>query len=222
MTFRNHPLSYWLSYVRHLGGTDSPVLIVQNQCDTPADELLHPPLDEAALDGFGFRKLLHYSAKLDRGRAALDEALRDSIAWLREKQGTASIGKGRLAVKRRLEAMRDADAALSVVEKHHRTITQEHFQELCAAEQGISSPAMLLEYLHQYGIVFHQKGIFGDRIVLDQAWALEAVYAVFNRQKCFKQLQQLKGRFTRTVCPEPSNPRPLRCACANVCRWTRA
>lgn len=199
MTFRNQPLSYWLSYVRHLGGTDSPVLIVQNQCDAPADELLHPPLETAALDGFGFRKVLHYSAKLDRGRAALDEALRDAIGWLREKHGSARIGKGRLAVKRRLEVMRDEDARLAVVERRHRTITQEHFQELCEAEKGISSPPMLLDYLHHCGIVFYQKGLFGDRIVLDQAWALEAVYAVFNREKCFKQLQQLQGRFTRTL-----------------------
>jgi hypothetical protein len=27
---------------------------------------------------------------------------------------------------------------------------------------------------------FYRKGLFHDRIVLDQAWALEAIYAVFN------------------------------------------
>jgi internalin A len=199
MTFRNQPLAYWLGYVRHLAGTDCPVLVVQNQCDTPADERLHPPLDDAALADFGYRKLLHYSAKEDRCRAALDEALRESIAWLRAKQGQARIGKGRLAVKRRLEAMRDADAELPVAEKRHRTIAQEHFHELCAEASGVSSPPLLLDYLHQCGIVFYRKGLFGDRIVLDQAWALDAVYAVFNRKKCYKQLQHLRGRFTRPL-----------------------
>ncbi|MFN9645566.1 MAG: leucine-rich repeat domain-containing protein, partial [Cyanobacteriota bacterium] len=32
---RRHPLPYWLDYVRTLGRPDSPVLVVQSQCDTP-------------------------------------------------------------------------------------------------------------------------------------------------------------------------------------------
>ena len=43
MTFRNHPLAYWLEYLRHLSGMDSPVLIVQNMCDRPEDEVLDRP-----------------------------------------------------------------------------------------------------------------------------------------------------------------------------------
>ena len=42
------------------------------------------------------------------------------------------------------------------------------------------------------------KGLFDDRIVLDQSWALEVMYAVFHREKCYRQLRQLRGRFTRT------------------------
>ena len=38
ITFRNHPLAYWLEYLRHLSGVHSPVLIVQNMCDRPEDE----------------------------------------------------------------------------------------------------------------------------------------------------------------------------------------
>ena len=63
----------------------------------------------------------------------------------------------------------------------------------------MSSPALLLVYLHHAGIVFHQKGLFDDRIVLDQGWALEAIYAVFHRQKCYRQLRQLRGRFDRPL-----------------------
>ena len=32
-TFRNQPLGYWLDYVREFGGEDSPVIVVQTQCD---------------------------------------------------------------------------------------------------------------------------------------------------------------------------------------------
>ena len=199
MTFRNHPLAYWLEYVRHLAGTNSPVLIVQNQCERAADESLGPPVEDAALGAFPFRKVLHYSAKNDRGRGALTDALQQAIEWLRENQGQARIGKGRMAVKRKLEALRDADSALLPEERKHRTLTQEHFHQLCAETGGVSDPRLLLDYLHQTGVVFYRAGLFDDRIVLDQSWALDAVYAVFHREKCYRQLRQLRGRFTRTM-----------------------
>jgi internalin A len=110
IAFRNQPLPYWVEYVRRFGGAGSPLLVVQTRCDRPEDELAFPPVPQESLAAFPFRKLLHYSAKQDRGRASLDEALQQAAGWLREKQGIAEIGIGRARVKRRLEEMRDADA----------------------------------------------------------------------------------------------------------------
>ncbi len=199
ITFRNHPLAYWLEYVRHLSGVNSPVLIVQNMCDQAEDESVRPPVEDEALRAFPFRKVLHYSALKDRGRGALNEALQEAILWLRETMGQARIGKGRLAVKRKLEALRDEDAKLPAEQRKYRTLTQEYFHQLCTDAGGVSRPELLLDYLHHAGIVFYRAGLFDDRIVLDQAWALEAVYAVFHREKCYRQLRQLRGRFTRTL-----------------------
>src|SRR5436189_279180 len=36
--FRNHPLAYWLDYVRLQVQAGSPVLVVQTQCDRPEEE----------------------------------------------------------------------------------------------------------------------------------------------------------------------------------------
>jgi internalin A len=200
MTFRNRPLAWWLAYIRHAAGADCPVLVVQNQCDRPEDELLRPPAADAALNAFSFKKLLHYSALNDRGRPALDDALHEAIRWQREQQGQAKVGKGRLAVKDRLDALRNEDAALAdVSQRRHRTISQEHFRELCAECGGVSSPELLLDYLYASGVVYYREGLFGDPIILDQGWALEAVYAVFNRRQCWPHLRQLKGRFTRSL-----------------------
>ena len=113
--------------------------------------------------------------------------------------GQARIGKGRMKVKRKLESLRDEDANVSADQRKYRTLSQEFFQRLCTKAGGVSSPALLLVYLHHAGIVFHQKGLFDDRIVLDQGWALEAIYAVFHRQKCYRQLRQLRGRFDRPL-----------------------
>ena len=190
LTFRNQPLGYWLDYVREFGGEDSPVIVVQTQCDLPEQERLRPPVDDKALDAFPFKKVLHYSAKENRGRAALDEALAEAVQWLRRKQGVAVIGTGRAAVKARLEKM---------YAKGKQLISQDEFLALCKKAGNVSSPPLLLDYLHNIGAVFYREGLFGDAIILDQAWALDAVYAVFHREsKAFKTIERYSGRFRRS------------------------
>ncbi len=134
--------------------------------------------------------MLHYSAKENRGRAALNEALAEAVQWLRRKQGVALFGKGRAAVKARLEEMY-ADGK--------QIISQEEFLALCEEIGDVSSPPLLLDYLHNIGTVFYREGLFGDAIILDQAWALDAVYAVFHREsKAFKNIARYGGRFRRS------------------------
>jgi hypothetical protein len=123
-----------------------------------------PPLPPGALDGFGYKKVLHYSAKGDgtraRGHAALEETLLDAVQWMcAEAERT---GKGR-----------------------------------------VSDPALLLDYLHDSGTVFYRKGLFNDQIILDQAWALDAVYAVFDRaSQTLKKIERNRGRFRRSELAE--------------------
>ena len=198
IVFRNRPLAYWLDYVKHFGGTENPVLIVQTRCERPKDEIITPPVPDAALTGVPFKKLLHYSAQLDRGRASLDDALHQAATWLRERQGIIEVGVGRARVKRRLEAMRDADASRPPVERRCRTITREHFLQLCREAGDISATEYLLAYLRNAGTAFYFDGLFDDRIIIDQGWLLEPIYAVFDREKCLKRLQRQKGRFTRS------------------------
>jgi internalin A len=197
-TFRNQPLAYWLGYIHTFGGPHSPLLVIQSQCDRPEHER-EPPLPSGALDTFDYKKVLHYSAKLDRGRAALDEALLDAVQWMRENQSVAKIGPGRAAVKAVLEA-RLAQGQL--------LITYQSYLDLCAEiERGgkgrVSNPELLLNYLHNIGTVFFRKGLFGDRIILDQSWALDAVYAVFDRAtQSVKKIERNHGRFRRSELAE--------------------
>jgi len=197
---RNYPLQYWVEYVRQLGDRNGPVLIVQNQCDEPDDEVRRFTIAPESLEALAYSRELHYSAKTLRGQSALKESLRDAIQWLQSpaRSGIATIGSGRLRVQRRLEAIIEADAAIPDPEaRQHRTISQEQFRNICAEEKGVSDPDQLLQYLHNSGIVFYRSGLFDDAIVLDHAWALDAIYSVFNRDKCYRKLKQSGGRFTR-------------------------
>ena len=195
--FGNQPLGYWVDYVRHLGGRDRAVTIVQTRCDRPEDDDIAPVPETVVKQAFGRSALVHFSAATDRGRANLIEKLGEAVAYLRERQGVATIGVARHRVKTKLEAMRAADAKLPRGQRRHRTLTQAEFRALCAEAQLKSEPEFLLDYLHRAGVVFHREDIFEDRIILDQTWALDAIYAVFNRTERYHQLQRLKGRFTR-------------------------
>jgi internalin A len=89
-----------------------------------------------------------------------------------------------------------------------RLISHQGYLDLCAEVERtrkgqISDPALLLDYLHNTGTVFYRQGLFGDRLILDQTWALDAVYAVFDRaSQSFKKIERNRGRFRRSELAE--------------------
>jgi len=189
---RNQPLSYWLDYVRSLAGEDSPVIVVQSQCDTSSDRRSDPPRPAGA----GFFECCAYSAKKDRGRETLENYLREAIRHLIDRTGTLQIGRGRARVRQQLYDWRKKDQPLKPEERQHRNLSLAEFRSLCDQDGGIVSWGHALDYFHQTGVVFYQWDLFSDRIVLDQNWALDAVYSVFHRGKTVPWLRD-SGRFTR-------------------------
>ena len=192
---RRHPLTYWLEYVRTLGRADSPVVVVQSQCDHPGQAVAVPPVDAGLLESFGCLSVCNFSARTPRGVASLQEALADANTYLRDRDGISSIGRGRHLVWQQLEAWRQADQQLPAPQRLHRTLSQTDFASLCEQTGGVSSPEALLRFLHNKGVVFHSPDLFHDRIILDQSWALDAVYAVFDRGSTYPQIKANDGRF---------------------------
>jgi len=205
LVHQNQPMGYWLDYVRQLAGTGNPVLIVQTQCDSASVE---EPHRHAALDrsGFDFVKLVQFSASTDRGGAALKEALWEAAEWLKAKHGIPLIGEGRLAVLNQLERWRSEDVARPPEEREHKLLTQEKFAELCAEAGGIATPLHLLNFLHHAGVVFYREGLFADRIIIDQNWAVAAIYTAFDRKRCYPLLKANRGRFTADLIGELAWP----------------
>jgi internalin A len=197
MTFNNHPLIYWIELVRAMGAPQSPQIVVQCQCEHRRDEVRALPLPPGHHDD-PQRIALAYSAKKNRGRGGLDDAIRDALTAIRERQGLATIGRGRALVIERLEALRAEDEARPGPERKHRILTHGEFETICAEAGGVSSPDALLHFLHQTGLVFHDERL-GDRILLDQSWALDAIYTLFDRQSTWRHLRATRGRFTREL-----------------------
>jgi len=205
LTFRNYPLDYWVQYIQQMADQVSPVVFIQNQVDSPRPPQ-QLPVTATLVDRFVWHKSIDYSAKTKNGHPILIDTLHQALAYLRTTQGEQRIGKVRAAVKRRLEAMQqraqtihDAKPYAGQRDLESAWITKASFNEICAEEGGVASPDLLLEYLHQIGTVFYRKDLFSGRIIIDQQWALDAIYAVFERNSgAYRYLRDIRGgRFTR-------------------------
>jgi internalin A len=197
---RNQLLAYWLDYVRSLAGRDSPVVVVQSRCDSFADRRADPPRPA----GVRFFECCAYSAKNDRDDAAptaerriLEGHLHNALRCLVEGTGPLTIGRGRAEVRRRLYAWRSADQRIErPEERRHRTLSLDELRAVCDEAGDVVSWEHALDYLHQTGVVFYRPELFADRIILDQDWALDAIYTVFHRGRVAPLLRD-SGRFTR-------------------------
>ena len=196
LTFRNHPLAYWIDVVAHQADPASPVLIVQTKCDEKAQEERRFPVPDETLQALPYVSELRFSARTGFGASTFEGALKDAIRWLRnpERLGIPKIGAVRLRVQRRLEAMRQTDMALPCEQRRHRLLTMSEFEAICSEAGGVASPALLLDYLDANGCVIYRPGMIRDSIVLDQSWALNAIYTVFDRKHVFGLVKKQDGR----------------------------
>jgi internalin A len=193
LSLRYRPLSYWIDYLRAFAGTDVSVLIVQSQCDSARNRASHPPVKVG--DFFSLR-WLEVSAKTRLGlnlvKAALEESVRDCF----ERRLPPPIGAGRLKVRNRLRQMLEEDQEREPGNWQHRLLERAEFDRVCDEVGEISDKEALLDFLHRNGVVFYRPGLFGGRIILDQNWALEAIYAIFDRKKILPLIRGY-GRFSR-------------------------
>jgi internalin A len=193
LSLRHRPLSYWIDYLRAFAGTDASVLIVQSQCDTRDKRVLHPP---APVDDFPFHRFTEVSARTGLNLGILKESIKEAVRDRFDRRPPPPIGAGRLKVRDRLRQMLEEDQKREPAKRQHRLLERAEFDRLCDDVGGISDKDALLDFLHHNGVVFYRPGLFGDRIVLDQNWALEAIYALFDRKKILPLFRGY-GRFSR-------------------------
>ena len=195
MTFRNYPLLYWINYIKQFAGSESSVIIVQTHCDEPGMEKSIPNEVNEELDQFTYCKTLQFSALNKRGKSYLDEVLREAY----ERIEQPLIGQGRLSVIEKINDMMNEDAKKPVDERLYRTLSHQSFIDLCNNTGHISYPEQFLVYLHRCGFIFYQLGYFNNQIILDQSWALDAVYSVFHRESSYLGIENGGGQFTEQM-----------------------
>ena len=160
MIFGNQPLFYWVDYVRHLGGRDRAVTIVQTRCDRPGDEDICPVPETVIKEAFGRYGLVNFSSAKDRGRANLIEKLAESSAICASDRVSRRSASRDIASRRSSKPCAPPTPNCRSGQRRHRTLTQSEFRKICKEEKLKSEPEFLLDYLHRAGVVFYRAGHF--------------------------------------------------------------
>ena len=180
-----HPISYWLELINDLGA-NSPVILIKNQIDH-ADRLPErPPELTSDLPGV---KQIHQAVRISASKYlkmnALRGAIQDAISEL-EYKVCLTLPNSWLQVETELEALK--------TEEKLKTIPFAYFEQLCT-KAGINNTNWFASYLHKTGVFFYRKGAFQSQIILDQNWAIEAIYKLFDPQEHRPKLERMGGKF---------------------------
>ncbi len=177
-SFENFKLLHWIDYIR-TASDSSPVIVVQNKVDKRDDKYT------------GYEKLLrenyepifdfqYVSAKImhKEGIPILLDCIREAYENKVPAIGQL-IGKQWMAVKKRLRQLQDK-----------RSIEYGEYLDICR-EEGLEGTEheTLINLLHDSGFLYYLKQANSHKVIIDQRWAIDAVYAVLNRKDdCYNEL----------------------------------
>ncbi len=187
--YTNHPLGYWLHYVRHQGG-ESPIIVVKTKKAENDDP--HPELQNLKKE-YKVHAFTSVDSKLDnkyengfhRLLGLIDEVIHTKVGIERE------LPQNHADLRQHLRTLQQQGSKL---------LTQEAYEDIAALYDVEEPMKVLVQWLVPTGVVFHRAGYFGDAVILDQGWAVEAIYAVFNRNRGeyfrLKDVQRRQGHFS--------------------------
>ena len=201
--WENKKVPYWLDYIRYLG-QNSPVVVAQT-C-SPREDRKKPHPDEAELiqayrEALPYvSEFLHIDAEEDDPKASgykrFLQELEYAIDSLERKEYLPAHW---LPVREKLEEMTPREAAkdrADFMSIQRNTLELEEFLDM-VPDQEPEPMKLLTNWLVPTGVVFYKKGLFDDKIILNQAWAIRAVYALYDRSETgyYFELKERKGRF---------------------------
>ena len=182
----HQPLQHYIKTSTDLS-PDSCRLVVQNKMDLPPMPL-DPDLPSVAAKNS--IECLSVSATTGEGITALQTklgAMRHQVRHFGLPMPATWLAVQQYFIENRASAKVDRRRQMSV----------EKFNAVCMRHgvSAASAPA-LLAFLHHTGLVYRNENLMKDRIILDQEWALDAIYRPLERTSAFyaELRKELRGR----------------------------
>ncbi|MEL6195221.1 MAG: COR domain-containing protein, partial [Bacteroidota bacterium] len=177
--YKNHSIRYWLEYAKHLG-KGSPMNVVQTKVEKEGEEDKRG-LIELYVDDFQPEMSFHaveskedspfYNGYGNGEDGKLMHSLLKGVAYLKDDE---TIAEPLFNIREFLR---------SEQEKGRETMPYEEYVGK-AKELQVHRPKEMLEnWLFKTGVVYYRPGRFNNTIILDQGWAIKAIYTLFDRNK---------------------------------------
>jgi internalin A len=194
----NHPLQYWLSFARHRRGDASALIVVQTQADNADDDYKWTPVEYQRMksDFLGYFSTVATSAKTPRGIDHLIAEIQKASRHITHALDWIMVSNTWLSVENRIEDIQAENESLVPDRRVKRVISVDEFKEIAREAGVISGFNTLLHYLSATGVLISDKALFSNRLIIDQQWALDAIYVIFDRVSIISRLRQASGRFT--------------------------
>ncbi|MEZ4773255.1 MAG: COR domain-containing protein [Bacteroidia bacterium] len=183
--YENFKLKYWLSYAQSLG-KNSPAIVVQTKAGK--DQKQEPPGNVRSVFTPAFSRLefLHIESADDNwksnGYNRLIREIRDAVQEIKEKHEFPALWSN---IRQEIRNLQKAGK---------KRLEQVDFYQIAKA---VEEPMDVLHWLTQSGVVFYKQGLFNDEIILDQGWAIEKVYTLFDRDSIYYSfLERKNGTFS--------------------------
>ncbi len=169
--YDNEKLQYWLEYA-HCFGKESPILVLQNKIDKPNQKDFLKDHKDRWKKEFPIIDFLQVSAENNEGFEALEYILEDIFtnnpAFQQNDLPTDWVHVREVIKQKQKEDI--------------KTISIAEFQVICEEKGCISASNTVLNYLHDTGVFYYQEKYFNSQIILNQSWAIEAIYKILNRE----------------------------------------
>ncbi len=168
-----HPPQYWLDMIADIADKNerSRVLIVQNLFDNKVAQnvLTNDELTDYAARGLDITTM-SVDAKegddIDIFKANVESHAKKLLDKYKEELPETWVNIRTKVAERR--------------ENKEKTLNFGDFEQICADCKLTGDPSVILGYLHRAGEVFYYPNQFNNQIILDQEWALKAVYSVLK------------------------------------------
>jgi hypothetical protein len=182
------------------------VIVAQTQSPPDAPRNAHP--DESVLQN-AYREQLVYLSRFLNLDAEQSEPRKNGYKRLLIELDAAIGALSReeylplhwIDIRNELEQMKPRETAENTAQFmsiENNTLDYDAFVALAGKKGEQEDPDRLLQnWLVPTGVVFYKPGLFDNKIILNQAWAIRTVYALFDRSEdgFYYEIKDKEGRF---------------------------
>ncbi|MEN9609791.1 MAG: hypothetical protein RLZZ628_605 [Bacteroidota bacterium] len=177
--YENQNLRYWLEYATHFG-KKSPIIIVQNKVDLEGSRRLpEPEKKKLKAEFLNIVDFLEVSAKANIGFSIFENIISKAFSSneIIKREILLELPNDWVRLRERIRA---GQRNTSTKKQH---LTKQQFTKWCEKETIREKDVdVVLTFLHDTGVLFHNTHSLEYEIILDQAWAIKAIFQIVNQE----------------------------------------